>query len=480
VNARADPSFQIVQVNLQADRGGDGRVVTSLHERYRALGYPASLLVGRGSLPVEGGRLLPSDAYRSRWARAWLARDRKSAASEGTPSDYSKLLSWIAEPNRRRRIHSGYEDFQFPATFPVISEAIRKRQAILHLHNLHGGYFDLRTLPALSAVAPLVLTLHDQWMFTGHCAHSFECDRWKIGCGDCPDLRIYPAIPKDRTAENFLLKQEIFSRTRINLATPSQWLMDKTKNSLLATSIDEARVIPSGVDTRIFRQGSKEAERSRLGLPQEARIVLCAGTAVRSSHWTDKQLFDATTGHLAARGIDCALLLLGSGASSESRIGGIRVIHRGYEQDPSRVASYYRASDVYLHPARADTFPTAVVESLACGTPVVATDVGGIPEQVRSLWASSNAPLTPPTSATGILVDGSEKTSAGRAVEMLLQDDDLRALLGQNGSDTAVSEYSINRQAQRYLDWYQEILSRRERDGYGGQGKTSRTRGRPR
>jgi len=401
--------------------------------------------------------MLSHVAYRSRWARAWLALADLPPAQGEHSSQYAKWLSWIAEPNRRRRIRSGFEDFRFPGTLPVISEVIRERPTILHLHNLHGGYFDLRALPELGELAPVVLTLHDQWLFTGHCAHSFECDRWRIGCGKCPDLTIYPAIPRDRTAENFALKQKVFSRARLHLATPCTWLMDRAKRSLLAPAIEEARVIPNGVDTTVFRPGSRANERSRLGLPQESRIVLCAA---RSHHWTDRRLLRSTLRYLAEDSpVDCILLLLESERNSEEEMEGIKVIHRQYEPDVSRMAGYYRASDVYLHPARADTFPTAILESLACGVPAVATDVGGIPEQVRSLWASKKASFSPPSSATGILVDGEDATGAGRAIDLLLRHDALRARLGENGANRTVLEFSITLQAQRYLDWYRQIFS---------------------
>ena len=107
------------------------------------------------------------------------------------------------------------------------------------------------------------------------------------------------------------------------------------------------------------------------------------------------------------------------------------MIHRPYERDISRVASYYRASDIYLHPARADTFPTAVLESLACGVPVVATAVGGIPEQVTSLWASNNSAIPPPSLANGILVEPEDTTGMGRAIDLLFRQEDLRGRLGR-------------------------------------------------
>ena len=313
----ADQPFQIVQVNLQSDRGGDGRIVSDLHERYRALGFTTSLLVGRGTVTAEREALLPNDEYRSRWAKAWLARARRDPTQDVPNSKLAKLSSWIAEPKRRLRIRRGFEDFDFPATFPVISRIIGEGPTILHLHNLHGGYFDLRVLPALSDLTPIILTLHDQWAFTGHCAHSFECERWRSGCGDCPDLTIYPGIPKDRTAENFTLKQQIFSRTRLNLTAPSKWLMDKAERSLLAPAIEEARVIPNGVDTSVFRPGDKAVERSRLGLPHDSRILLCAGSTAGSDHWTDRRLLHSTLRYLAESDlVDCTLLFLGSARSS--------------------------------------------------------------------------------------------------------------------------------------------------------------------
>lgn len=379
MKAQAAPLFQILQVNLQSDRGGDGRIVSDLHERYRALGYRASMLVGRGNVTAEGEDVLPNDSYRSRWARACLALAQR-IPGQGVPSSkIAKSSSWVAEPSRRRRIRNGFEDFEFPATLPVISQIIRERPTILHLHNLHGGYFDLRALPALSDLTPVILTLHDQWAFTGHCAHSFDCERWGSGCGNCPDLNIYPGIPKDRTAENFALKQQIFSQTRLYLSSPSAWLMNKAERSLLAPAIEDTRIIPNGVDTTVFRPGDKALERSQLGLPRGSRIVLSAGSVARSDHWTDRPLFRSTLRYLAEQdSVDVTLLLLGSERSAHEEIEGIQVIHRPYEHDIARVARYYRASDVYLLPARAETFSIAALESLACGVPVVATDVGGI------------------------------------------------------------------------------------------------------
>ena len=70
---------------------------------------------------------------------------------------------------------------------------------VIHIHNTHGGFLNLWAVSELSRVKPVIWTLHDEWAYTGHCACTLGCDRWRFGCGDCPDLTIYPAVSWDST-----------------------------------------------------------------------------------------------------------------------------------------------------------------------------------------------------------------------------------------------------------------------------------------
>jgi glycosyltransferase involved in cell wall biosynthesis len=118
-----------------------------------------------------------------------------------------------------------------------------------------------------------------------------------------------------------------------------------------------------------------------------------------------------------------------------------------YQTAPGRMASYYQAADLYVHAARADTFPSAVLESLACGTPVVATDVGGIGEQIR----------VGGDDVTGVLVPRGDAVRLAAAATGLLADDARRARLGANAAADARARFDRERQVDAYLAWYREV-----------------------
>ena len=79
-------------------------------------------------------------------------------------------------------------------SFDIPKHSFYQEADILNFHNLHTGYFNYLAIPSLTENKPAVFTLHDMWSFTGHCAYSYDCDRWKSGCGKCPYPDTYPAV----------------------------------------------------------------------------------------------------------------------------------------------------------------------------------------------------------------------------------------------------------------------------------------------
>jgi glycosyltransferase involved in cell wall biosynthesis len=441
--------LRILQVGTVETGGGAATVASGLRRGCRARGCQAWAAVGEKRSRDPDVFVIPDDdgaLYRMTGYSAVQRRLRRMASRfPGTGWGWlSRSLRFATHPRALAYQCMGREDFEFPGTYSLL-DLTPSRPDLVHCHNLHGGYFDLRALAWLSRQVPTVLTLHDGWTLSGHCAHSFDCERWKTGCGECPDLTIEPAIRRDATAENWARKRDIYAGSRLYIATPSRWLMQRVEQSMLAPAICEARVIPNGVDLSVFRPADKRAVRKALGIPPDATIVLLTSGG-RGSTWRDHETLRAALGAIAARtsGRGVRFVVLGDAAASlEATAADVRFV--GYQADQTKVAQYHQAADVYVHSARADTFPTVILEALACGTPVVATAVGGIPEQV--------------TSATGVLVPAGDAHAMAEAVIALLTNNEARRLLGENAVKDARERFDLNQQVQGYLEWYGSIIA---------------------
>ena len=432
-----DSSLRILTVSTTDIAGGAERIAWNLFDEYRRRGLNSNLAVGYRKLDDPDVFVLGNH-------RAWFKLVSRASATLHNPK-LKRISEALAQPIRTADQLAGLEDFNFPGTWNLLN-LTPQPPTIVHCHNLHGDYFDLRVLPWLSHKVPVVVSMHDAWLLSGHCAHSFDCERWRTGCGECPDLTIYPAIRRDATARNWKRKQRIFQKSQLYVTTPCEWLMDKVKASMLAPAVRESRIIPYGIDTSIFRPGDKLAARAALGLPEKSHIVLFAAHRIRTNIWKDYETMRAAIGIVASELKDQSLtfVALGEDAPSET-LGNAEIRFFPFRRDVSDVARFYQAADVYLHGARIDTFPNAVLEALACATPVVATAVGGIPEQI---YEGHTGFLVPPADAAAM---------ATRIVEAL--DEVTNQRISVAAAAEAAKRFVLERYVEDHLKWYEDILT---------------------
>jgi glycosyltransferase involved in cell wall biosynthesis len=457
-------ALRILQISTSDSIGGGHVIPWNLFCSYRARGYGSWLAVGYKNGDDPDVLAIPRANYRGSWRRLWLSLEKRLQSFEGIGYAVSRsLLRTIANPADELGPRFGAEDFNHPGTYRLL-ELVPNMPDVLHCHNLHGGYFDLRSLPWLSKRVPVILTLHDAWLLTGHCAHSLDCERWKAGCGRCPDLTLYPAIRHDSTAYNWRRKQRIYTGSRLYVATPSRWLMDKVAQSMIAPAVVEARVIPNGVDQSIFCPADQRQAKEALQLPAEAKILLCVGNRIQSNIWKDYKTMRAAIGQAAERLQKQRVVFIALGEDGPGeRIGQMEVRCLPYQKDSAIVARYYQAADLYIHAARADTFPTTILEALACGTPVVATAVGGIPEQVKGLKLSTSRKVHwdgntyGRDKATGLLVPPAGVEEMADGIGWLLEADLLRRHMSENAAREAHERFDLERQVDDYLGWYEEL-----------------------
>jgi glycosyltransferase involved in cell wall biosynthesis len=456
--------LKILQVSSGLRQGGAERVAVSLHQGLQRRGQSAWMAVGRGKSDDPDVFLIPPKRLSRPWGTSLrLAADAVTELRGRVPGArrLERALRRAESPEALLDWWRGHEHFDYPGT-ATIPNLPPEAPDVIHCHNLHGEYFDLRRLGSLSRIAPIVLTLHDEWAFTGHCAGTLGCERWRIGCGSCPDLTIYPAVRRDATDTNWQVKRDIYADSRLYVSAPSKWLLDRARDSILAGGDTRWRVIPNGADQSVFRPGDKAAARVRLDLPGDALILLFAAHDARRNMFKDYGTVALAAQRAAEMLTNSKLVLVVLGDSDPiEQIENLEIRSIPYEGDPQRVAAYYQSADVYVHGAKADTAPLTVVEALATGLPVVATAVGGIPEYVRSLaevqgaWTGAAESID---QATGVLVAPSDSEGMGTAIATLLQDATMRQRLGANAAVDAVDRFDFDRYVDTTLAWYREIL----------------------
>jgi glycosyltransferase involved in cell wall biosynthesis len=453
--------LRILQVNTSDRAGGAERLAWNLFSAYRERGHKSWLAVSYKRTADADVLVIPKGNHRP---SLWSGLEKNIRGVWRLRNHYKALQ----HPRQAVEQYLGLESFHNPGTWEILNW-LPEKPDVLHCHNLHASrpYFDLRVLPWLSRQVPVIVTLHDAWLLSGHCAHSLDCKRWRTGCGRCPYLSIYPPVRRDATAYNWRRKQQIYANSTLYVTTPSQWLMRRVEQSMLAPAVIEARVIPNGVDLAVFRPSDRQQARMALSLPPHtnAKILLFSANGIRRNVAKDYQTIRAAVALLAERlkGQEMILIVLGEDAPAE-RLGQAEVRFVPYQKDPGIVARYYQAADVYVHAARTETWGLAITEALACGTPVVATAVGGIIDQLKGLVISGHEVCDTSLNrygaddATGILVAMGDARGMAVGVERLLQDEPLRLRLGENAVKDAVQRFDIQRHADDLLRWYQEIL----------------------
>lgn len=296
--------------------------------------------------------------------------------------DGSKILNTkIPGYKKLMRIFNQYifMDYISPLGRYLICRKIKEVSPdIIHLHNIHGGFFPTKLLLKLQKFAPVVWTFHDMFPITGHCAHSFDCEKWKDGCGKCPYPETYPEIRKDRTKALLKFKKKVYDSLEFTIVVPSKWMYECVKNSILKDK--ETWFINNGIDTDVFEKADKIEARKQIGLPVDKKIILFSAHGGIENQFKGGAYFNQVYEKLRDRK---GLFFINIGGEKDNT--KINWLDYGYVDSKEEMALIYSASDVFLFPTLAESFGLVAVEAMFCGCPVVSFETGGVTEIVEHL-----------------------------------------------------------------------------------------------
>jgi glycosyltransferase involved in cell wall biosynthesis len=322
-------------------------------------------------------------------------------------------------------------------------EAFREAD-LVHYHIIHSGFLSMQSLPAMTAEKPSLWTLHDPWAMTGHCIHPFSCQRWKTGCGQCPDLKTDFAIQRDTTALNFRLKRMAYRRSNFEILVASSWMENLVRQSPLMDGVPVHKV-PFGLDLDFFKPGDQAAAKARLGI-EPHRLVLCFRSVVND--FKGLQYVIEALDRLQTQ-VPICLLTLNDKGRIEKFKDRFQVVELGWTNDDSVMQDVYSATDLFLMPSLADSFGLMAVEAMACGKPTICFEGTALPEVV----------FTP---EAGLAVPSRDSAALAAAMERLIGDPQERLARGARSRQLAEQNYDIRLQAERMVDVYERVIHGRQ------------------
>jgi glycosyltransferase involved in cell wall biosynthesis len=287
---------------------------------------------------------------------------------EITPTVYGTTFELL----RRTANKYGWIEFTGFNSLNLLNKKSFVASKFVHIHNIHGEFLSPAIFTSLFKGKNVIWTLHDESFITGHCSCTLGCDRWQNGCGNCPDLSIYPSVKYDNTKNVLKFKKKQITKLQPIVVTPSRWLAERVQDSY--PNLNQIKVIPNGVDEDVFYPRNKIEARKILKLPLNKKLILFV------AEFSTKNPFKG--GHIFRELISDFDFIEYNFVTVGGEIENYYSNHIAYPyiDKEDELALLYAASDVLLYPTQADNLPLVVLESMACGTPVIASKLGGIPE----------------------------------------------------------------------------------------------------
>lgn len=351
---------KIVQFQYRSSSSGDfGR---RLHDEFIKAGVSSSIVSLYAEVPVS----------------STLFKLGKKQALIST-------LSYKLNEYLMRKANKDYGLFSYPLFGSNVAHLEQVKEAdVIYLHWCHNGFLGLVNIEQLAKLGkPIIVILHDMWYLTGGCHYSFDCDKYTLKCHNCP---CFPGEKeRDLSTRGFEKKLKLYAKyDNLFFVSPSKWLYECAKQSAL-THNKPLFHIPNVLDRNIFKPFDKKLAREILNIDPEEQVILFGAAFVQSPYKGWEYLQAALTlFHQQGHPEKTSVLIFGSGDDPKiSEAIPFPTRFMGQLKDEYTLAVLYNAADVFIAPSLADNLPYTIFESLACGTPVVAFNTGGIPDLIQ-------------------------------------------------------------------------------------------------
>lgn len=344
---KSGSGMKVLLIDVNCKQGSTGKIVYDLYTELNKAGHTACVCYGRGPIINE------SNIYKF---------------SNDIEMYFHAALTRL----------TGLTGYFSPIATMRLFRIIQCFQPdVIHIHDPKTYYMNIGSVVNYLKKNNIktIWTFHSEFMYTGKCGHAFECEKWKIKCEKCPQVREYPAsLLFDFTTRMFNDKVKWFDGfTNITIVTPSNWLKYRVKQSFLKDK--DIRVIHNGIVTEIFYPRPYEHLKEKHNITDE-KVVLTVAPGLMSKGKGGRYVLN-----LAKRMKNEKIKFILIGVEDLNEKFDDNVIALGKIENQKELAEYYSLADVFVLASKAETFSLTCAEALCCGTPIVGFKCGA-PETI--------------------------------------------------------------------------------------------------
>ncbi len=361
---------------------------------------------------------------------------------------YDVILNYCEE-NHLKKINFKY-GFPFSTGnkgYSLYKKDIIKEADVIHLHWICGilNAYEIKRLQLLGK--PIVWTCHDSWPFTGGCHVRYGCTKYENQCGCC-DM-IQSKKENDLSYQILKKKKKFFKDNSITFIAPSSWMTESIKNSNLFHT-NRIVMIPNAIDTDKYRPLNELELKNNIGSnkwKQNINILFGAGDIRIPYKGMEylKQLLKyvkETKPDIASK---IVLHIVGQNNNDRELMDMFKCIYWGYINEPEKMAALYTLVDFMIYPSLDDNLPNMIMESMSCGTPVIAFRVGGIPDMIDH-------------KKNGYLAEYKNISDMAEGIEWIIMNNTYNRL-GLEARKKVIDNYSEEIIARKHIELYKTLLN---------------------
>ncbi|MBU4468618.1 MAG: glycosyltransferase family 4 protein [Candidatus Omnitrophica bacterium] len=410
--------MKILIINANDLKGGAARAAYRLNKSLQKIGVNSQMLV-QDKTGVDCTVLGPETRYKK------IVANIRPRLNQAPVKLYKKRLQIPFSP--------AWVPFS-----DIVSRIKKIDPDIVHLHWITGGMVRIEDIAKINK--PIIWSLHDMWAFTGGCHYDNNCGKYESECAFCPVLN--SGKKKDLSNRIFNQKKRIYKKIKnLTIVGLSRWLTNCVDRSVLLSSRKVIN-IPNPINTEIFCPVEVKTAREILGLPLDKKLILFGADSITDYLKGFKELSKALD---KIKKTDVEIIVFGSGELNTPKQFKFPTHYIGQLSDDISLKILYNASDVTILPSLQENLSNVVMESLSCGTPTVAFNIGGNSDMIEH-------------QVNGYLADPFSTDDLTKGIDWVLYNPEYETLK-QNARKKVLQQFEMVKVAQQYKELYESILA---------------------